>query len=519
LQFPFFSVCLYGQNKPIIEWIDIPAGTFTMGSPVNELNRTGGETQHQVTLSAFKMSKYEITFDQYDAFCDITKHKKPDDSGWGRGKRPVINVSKEDAEAFCKWMGCRLPTEAEWEYACRAGTTTTFNTGDNLTTSQANYNGNFPYGNNPKGEFRGKTLPVGSFAPNAWGLYDMHGNVLESVSDLWEEFTSDPQTDPKGATANNIRIWRGGSWQFDARLCRSAIRTMVGYVPNWANNYMGFRVASGKIPGNNNPSEISTSKTVTKSETTTGKRGVTSTSTTTTSSTTKISFGKTKIATGTEPNTASTASTTSTVSTSTAVLTVPGTISDIDGNIYHLDTIGRQIWLVENLKTTKYNDGSPIPLIKDGHAWSRLTTAGYCFYNNDVTFNKATYGAIYNWYTVNTNKLCPNGWHVPSDAEWKTLTNYLGGEDAAGGKLKETGISHWSTPNDGATNSSGFTALPGGYRQEDGSFYNINDDNTWWSSTLNNNNAFGRNVNYNYSYVTNTSYNKNFGFSVRCLRD
>jgi len=127
---------------------------------------------------------------------------------------------------------------------------------------------------------------------------------------------------------------------------------------------------------------------------------------------------------------------------------------------------------------------------------------------------------MYNWYTVSTGKLCPRGWLVPSYAEWTTLTNYLGGENAAGGKLKESDILHWGTPNDGATNSSGFTALPGGFRQDDGSFYNINDDATWWSSSVNNpQSARGRNVNYNYSYVTKDSYNKNFGFSVRCVKD
>jgi formylglycine-generating enzyme required for sulfatase activity len=108
-----FVVCLSGQNKPVIEWAEISAGTFTMGSPKNEIGRIDDETQHQVTLSAFKMSKYEITFEQYDVFCEITKRKKPDDSGWGRGKRPVLNVTKEDAIVFAGWMGCRLPTEAE----------------------------------------------------------------------------------------------------------------------------------------------------------------------------------------------------------------------------------------------------------------------------------------------------------------------------------------------------------------------------------------------------------------------
>jgi len=227
-------------NNVTIEWATIPAGTFTMGSPSTEVDRGGYETQHQVSLSGFKMSKYEVTFDQYDAFCEATKREKPADEGWGRGKLPVINVSWNDATAFAKWMGYRLPNEAEWEYACRAGSSTPFNTGNNLSTSQANYNGNYPYNNNAKGIDLEKTKEVGSFAPNAWGLYDMHGNVWEWCSDWYGDYQSTAQTNPAGPSEGSDRVGRGGGWFRGAFLCRSASR---GYgSPDFRDCYVGFRL-------------------------------------------------------------------------------------------------------------------------------------------------------------------------------------------------------------------------------------------------------------------------------------
>jgi len=193
-------------------------------------------------------------------------------------------------------------------------------------------------------------------------------------------------------------------------------------------------------------------------------------------------------------------------------------ITDKDGNVYTSVTIGTQTWMVENLKTTKYNDGSSIPNVTDGEAWGSLTTPGYCWYDNDIT-NKTPYGALYNWYAVNTGKLCPTGWHVPSDAEWTTLTTFLGGEGVAGGKLKETGTTHWNSPNTGATNETGFTALPGGDRIYNGSlFHDIGELGYWWSATQ----YMG--AGYIYMYYEDTEFysysiTQEYGFSVRCLKD
>ncbi len=204
-----------------------------------------------------------------------------------------------------------------------------------------------------------------------------------------------------------------------------------------------------------------------------------------------------------------------------------GAVTDKDGNVYHTVTIGTQVWMVENLKTTKYNDGSAIPLVTDITGWDTLSTPGYCWYNNDSA-NKITYGAIYNWHTVNTGKLAPTGWHIPTYAEWSTLITTLGGDSVAGGRMKsigtiEGGSGLWYAPNTGASNESGFSALPGAHRNGNGTFSSIGLGKTsyWWSATEYNS-SFPW-----YLYLSNNTaqaylvygYNKNFGYYIRCIKN
>lgn len=202
-----------------------------------------------------------------------------------------------------------------------------------------------------------------------------------------------------------------------------------------------------------------------------------------------------------------------------------GAIIDYDGNIYQTVTIGTQTWMAENLKVTHYRNGDAIPNVTGNSQWFGLLTGAYCWYSNDISWKDA-YGALYNWYTVvDSRGLCPASWHTPTDAEWTILTNYLGGTGIAGGKMKSTRTapdSHprWNSPNTGATNESGFSGFPGGYRDFDGPFYYIGTTNYFWSSSeLGSYNAWIRYMDYNVSYVSRILIIKQVGFSVRCVRD
>jgi len=197
------------------------------------------------------------------------------------------------------------------------------------------------------------------------------------------------------------------------------------------------------------------------------------------------------------------------------------TITDIDGNVYHSLNIGTQVWMVENLKVTRYQNGDLLPNVTDTTEWCHLPTGAYCNYNNDIK-NAPTYGRLYNWFAVTDSRnIAPKGWHVPTYREIEIMIAFLGGDTLAAGKLKEQGTSHWLYPNTGATNESGFTSLPGGYRyNREGTFHTLGSNGYWWTTT--------QSIElYTWSkrifwYFAHADYNHNLktlGFSVRCVRD
>jgi formylglycine-generating enzyme required for sulfatase activity len=260
-----------------------------MGSPANEAERYDDEIQHQVTVGTFYLGKYEVTVGEFRQFVNDAGYKTTAETGGGEyvftgggweekadaswrnpyfsqtDRQPVVLVSWHDAAEYCNWRsrkegltpayringtdvswdrsanGYRLPTEAEWEYACRAGTSGPFSTGNNITPEQANYNGNYPYNSSAKGTFREKTVTVGSFAANRWGLYDMHGNVWEWCWDWYGDYSSGAQTDPAGPSTGAYRVVRGGSWYYFGRYLRSADRDYSAPADRYY--FVGFRLA------------------------------------------------------------------------------------------------------------------------------------------------------------------------------------------------------------------------------------------------------------------------------------
>jgi len=199
-----------------------------------------------------------------------------------------------------------------------------------------------------------------------------------------------------------------------------------------------------------------------------------------------------------------------------------GFVSDIEGNVYKTVGIGSQIWMAENLRTTRLNDNTPIPMIARDSLWEEVWQApGYCYYNNDSVSNKRTYGPLYNYYVVQTGKLCPAGWHVPESAEWNTLVQFLGGEGIAGGKLKDYNTTLWDGPNPCIANNFDFSALPGGMRKHyQGQFGGIGTSGFWWTNTQTNTfNAYLKFLSCYDKGVYEGEYNKRDGCSVRCVKD
>jgi uncharacterized protein (TIGR02145 family) len=195
--------------------------------------------------------------------------------------------------------------------------------------------------------------------------------------------------------------------------------------------------------------------------------------------------------------------------------------TDADSNNYVVVRIGRQWWMAENLRTTKYRNGDIISNVTSNTAWGNLSTGAMSWYNNNPSAYKDIYGGLYNWYAVNdTRNIAPPGWHVATDEEWTALTTYLGDPNTCGGKVKETGFAHWKTPNSGATNVTGFTALPGGYRFLNGTFDEIRGWSVWWCSTSSSaDRAPTRAVFYNYFDLGRDLSDKRDGFAIRCIKN
>jgi uncharacterized protein (TIGR02145 family) len=197
------------------------------------------------------------------------------------------------------------------------------------------------------------------------------------------------------------------------------------------------------------------------------------------------------------------------------------TVYDINGNVYNTVQIGSQCWLKENQKVRNYRDGTPIPNLESAAIWTSTSTGARCWYNNDSASYANLYGALYNWYVVNDSSgICPAGWHVPNVAEWTILINFLGGGSVAGGPLKETGTTHWNSPNTGASNSSGFSSLPGGHRKANlANFYDIGDRGYWWSATPDATSAWYMELRNIGHFASLASNDKGFGSYVRCIKD
>lgn len=240
-----------------MRFVRIHAGNFMMGTPESEIQRQSDETLHRVMIANdFFLGTTEVTQRQWQAVMGSNPAQFPKCGP----DCPIESISYDDISRFIKELSnrskgvvFRLPTEAEWEYACRAGTTTPFATGENLTTDQANYDGRYPYSNYEKGLFRKQPSPVASFAPNRWGLYDMEGNVWEWCDDWYGPYPTDASTDPKGPATGDRKVIRGGSWTFGADSARCGLR--YTHAPQDSGFSLGFRLVVELPPAPENANQ------------------------------------------------------------------------------------------------------------------------------------------------------------------------------------------------------------------------------------------------------------------------
>ncbi len=548
----------------------IEGGTFDMGSSDGD----GDESPvHTVTLSDFYMDPYEVTKVQYAEFLNATLAQglvtvsgnsvKQDTTTLldlsdedckieyadgvftvtdNKEEHPVTSVTWFGADAYAKYYAKRLPTEAEWEYAARGGSQSqgyTYSGGNEM---------------NDVGWFRANSdnslQAVGQKQANEVGLYDMSGNVWEWCADKYDRnyYEASPDNDPFGAgnSNNTSRILRGGAWD-DAQVKakpanRNRDQAWIGY------KNRGFRC----VMGDTNFTALN-SITITPQNSTVANRELLnmkciaqysdgSSADASRSATWSIISGTCGsinndglfTAADNETGTVTVQAEFNGLSAETRVTVESrfetGTLTDIDGNVYTTIKIGDQWWMAENLNVTHYRNGDPILNLTKNADWYYANQGAYCYYNNDIY---DSYGALYNWYVLVDNRnIAPAGWHVPSDEDWKKLEKYLGmdqyklndkewrGTDE-GGKLKESGTNHWQSPNTGATNESGFSALPGGYRYDtSGEFRSKGKSGYFWSSSnWDGNTPWYRGLGAEESRIYRNYFRKNYGFAIRLIRD
>ncbi len=554
------------------EMVFVKGGTFNMGS-------TNGQDDekpvHTVTLDDFYMDKYEVTNFDYADFLnyalsdglivlDNTRVKKDTltlfnlgaedcqiafQNGQfvvedGKGNNPVIYVTWNGAKTFAEYLNKRLPTEAEWEYAARGG-----NQSQGYTYSGGNEMDVVGWFAQNSGN---SSQPVGQKQANELGIYDMSGNVWEWCADRYDRdyYSTGPCENPYGPSDVNKtgRILRGGAWDEAMSKARPANRNRDKAWLGYKNR--GFRCAKGdtnftrldaiKITPQditvNNSESLQLTCTAQYSDGSAidiskyvswniiyGNCGIIDTDGLFTAD--DLATGSVKIKVLFDGLTAET-----TITVDSKYET--GTMTDLEGKTYKIIKIGNQWWMAENLKTTHNVYGFSWLYTDNDDPWVGLSEAACCYYDDDEN-NLDIYGAMYNWNMIETAfeyDIFPEGWHAPTDDEWKQLESYLGMSDldnvgprgtVEGGMLKESGTDHWNSPNTGATNESGFRALPGGFcNYLTGEFQTKNTNTCFWTSSQNGKDeAWARSLGYDHSSISRDSYNKGNGFYIRLVSD